>query len=73
MPTYTGYYFFQRSTDKDVDMAEKYYERATQLDPSYALAWAWLSRARYWQANEGVVPMEEGRSLRGKRLSELYH
>ena len=35
-----GYYFFQRNTDKDRGMAAKYYQRATQLDPSYALAWA---------------------------------
>src|SRR6266852_2827708 len=58
-----GYHFFQGRTDKDVDMAAKYFERATQLDPSYALAWAWLSRARNWQANEGLIPMEEGRRL----------
>jgi tetratricopeptide (TPR) repeat protein len=44
-------------------MAAKYFERATQLDPSYPLAWAYLSRARNWQANEGLVPMEEGRRL----------
>ena len=43
-----GYYFFQRNTDKDTDMAAKYYERATQLDPSYALAWVGLSRVRNW-------------------------
>jgi tetratricopeptide (TPR) repeat protein len=58
-----GYHFFQGSTDKDADMAAKYFERATQLDPSYALAWAYLSRARHWQANEGLIPMEEGRRL----------
>src|SRR6266478_1870877 len=58
-----GYHFFQGSTDKDADMAAKYFERATQLDPSYALAWAGLSRARNWQANEGLLPMEEGRRL----------
>jgi len=58
-----GYHFFQGSTDKDADMAAKYFERATQLDPSYALAWAWLSRARNWQANAGLIPMEEGRRL----------
>jgi TolB-like protein/DNA-binding winged helix-turn-helix (wHTH) protein len=58
-----GYHFFQGGTDKDADMAAKYFERATQLDPSYALAWAWLSRARNWQANEGLIPMEEGRRL----------
>jgi tetratricopeptide (TPR) repeat protein len=58
-----GYHFFQVRTDKDVDIAAKYFARATQLDPSYALAWAWLSRARFWQANEGLIPMEEGRRL----------
>jgi TolB-like protein/DNA-binding winged helix-turn-helix (wHTH) protein/lipoprotein NlpI len=58
-----GYHFFEGNTDTDADMAAKYFERATQLDPSYALAWAWLSRARNWQANEGLIPMEEGRRL----------
>src|ERR1700747_2302662 len=58
-----GYHFFQGSTDNDADTAAKYFERATQLDPSYALAWAWLSRARNWQADEGLIPMEEGRRL----------
>ena len=58
-----GYYFFQRDTDKDTDMATRYFERATQLDPSYALAWVWLSRARNWQAEEGLIPREEGHSL----------
>jgi TolB-like protein len=49
-----GYYFFERNTNKDADMAAKYYELATQLDPGYALAWVGLSRARYWQANKGL-------------------
>jgi TolB-like protein/DNA-binding winged helix-turn-helix (wHTH) protein/Tfp pilus assembly protein PilF len=55
-----GYFFFERNTDKDTDMAAKYYERATQLDPSYALAWAGLSRARKWQAVRGLIPKEDG-------------
>jgi TolB-like protein/DNA-binding winged helix-turn-helix (wHTH) protein/Flp pilus assembly protein TadD len=58
-----GHYFFERNTDKDADMAAKYYERATQLDPSYALAWVGLSRVRNWQVNVGLVPAEEGRRL----------
>ncbi len=58
-----GYHFYQGGTDKDTEMAAKYFERATQLDPSYSLAWAWLSRARNWQADEGLIPMEEGRRL----------
>jgi len=58
-----GYYFFERNTDKDTEMAAKYYERATQLDPSYALAWAGLSRVRKWQAMTGLIPTEEGYRL----------
>jgi TolB-like protein/DNA-binding winged helix-turn-helix (wHTH) protein/Tfp pilus assembly protein PilF len=58
-----GYYFFERNTNKDTEMAAKYFERATQLDPSYALAWVWLSRARNWQANVDLIPAEEGHRL----------
>jgi TolB-like protein/DNA-binding winged helix-turn-helix (wHTH) protein len=58
-----GYYFFQRNTEKDTDLATRYYERATQLDPSYALAWVGLSRARNWQATVGLIPTEEGHRL----------
>jgi TolB-like protein/DNA-binding winged helix-turn-helix (wHTH) protein len=58
-----GHYYFERDTDKDADMAAKYYERATQFDPSYALAWAGLSRARNWQANLSLIPAEEGHRL----------
>jgi tetratricopeptide (TPR) repeat protein len=55
-----GYYFWQRNTDQDTEMAGKYYERATQLDPSYALAWAGLSRVHKWEAARGLIPTEEG-------------
>jgi tetratricopeptide (TPR) repeat protein len=58
-----GYYFFQRNTDKDTDMAGRYYERAIQLDPSYALAWVGLSRVRNWQANIGLLATGEGHRL----------
>jgi len=58
-----GYFHFERDTDQDADMAAKYYERATQLDPSYALAWVGLSRARNWQANVDRIPAEEGHRL----------
>ncbi len=58
-----GYYFFQRNTNKDMDMAARYYERATQLDPSYALAWVGLSRVRTRQANVSLIPAEEGHRL----------
>jgi TolB-like protein/DNA-binding winged helix-turn-helix (wHTH) protein/Flp pilus assembly protein TadD len=58
-----GYHFFQGNTDNDADMAVKYYERAIQLDTSYALAWVGLSRARNWQANIGLIPAAEGHRL----------
>jgi tetratricopeptide (TPR) repeat protein len=58
-----GYYHFERDTAKDTDMAARYYERATQLDPSYALAWVGLSRARNWQVNMSLMPIEEGHRL----------
>jgi tetratricopeptide (TPR) repeat protein len=58
-----GYYFFQRNTEKDTDMATRYFERATELDPSYALAWVGLSRARNWEVNRGTIPAEEGHRL----------
>jgi hypothetical protein len=44
-------------------MAAKYFERATQLDPSYALAWVGLSRARKWQVVAGVIPADDGHRL----------
>src|SRR5258705_8916876 len=58
-----GHYYFERDSNKDTDMAAKYFERATQLDPSYALAWVGLSRARKWQAATGLIPREDGYRL----------
>jgi TolB-like protein/Tfp pilus assembly protein PilF len=58
-----GYYYFERDTVKGTEMAAKYYERATQLDPSYALAWVGLSRVRNWQVNTNLIPAEEGHRL----------
>ena len=63
-----GRYFFQRNTDNDTNMAAKYYERATQLDPSYALAWVGLSRTRHWQAVRRLIPSEEGQRLAREAL-----
>jgi len=63
-----GRYFFQRNTDNDTNMAAKYYERATQLDPSYALAWVGLSRTRHWQAVRSLIPSEEGQRLAREAL-----
>jgi tetratricopeptide (TPR) repeat protein len=61
-----GYYFFERNTDKDTDIAAKYFEKATQVDPSYARAWVGLSRVRKWQAVRGLIPTDEGNRLARK-------
>jgi TolB-like protein/Flp pilus assembly protein TadD len=58
-----GAYYFERDSAKDTDMAAKYFERATELDPSFALAWVGLSRARKWQAVTGLISAEEGNRL----------
>jgi TolB-like protein/DNA-binding winged helix-turn-helix (wHTH) protein/Tfp pilus assembly protein PilF len=56
-------YFQGRYSGQDPDVAAKYFERATQLDPTYALAWVWLARARFRQVDSGRVPTEEGQRL----------
>ena len=56
-------YFQGRYQGKDPDVAAKYFERATQLDPNYALAWVWLSLARFRQTDNGRLPAEEGHRL----------
>ena len=54
-----GNYYLRR----DDGLAAKYFERATQLDPSYARAWVRLSVARFRQADTGLIPMVEGHRL----------
>jgi TolB-like protein/DNA-binding winged helix-turn-helix (wHTH) protein len=54
-----GNYFLRRNDD----MAARYFERATQLDPSYARAWIGLSEARFRQTDTGLIPTEEGQRL----------
>src|SRR5208283_1598146 len=40
-----GKFHFVRDTEMDARKAVEHFERATQLDPKYALAWSSLSRA----------------------------
>jgi TolB-like protein len=52
-----GYHFFEGNTDKDADMAAKYFERSIQLDPSYAF---------------GLGMAVSGTQLAGQRGSNPY-
>jgi TolB-like protein/Tfp pilus assembly protein PilF len=39
-----GRFYYSRITEADMRKAIEYYTQATELDPSYALAWSWVSR-----------------------------
>src|SRR6267154_2900757 len=55
-----GRFFLDRDNDGDLSRAASYYEQAIKLDSSYAPAWVGLSRARFRQADRGLIPHEEG-------------
>jgi len=55
-----GRFFLDRDNDGDLNRAASYYEQAIKLDSSYAPAWVGLSRARFRQADRGIIPHEEG-------------
>src|SRR5262249_15714449 len=40
-----GQFHYSRSREADLRKAIEFYRQATELDPRYALAWSWLSRA----------------------------
>jgi tetratricopeptide (TPR) repeat protein len=49
-----------RRSPGDVELAEKYFEQATEYDPGYALAWSGLASARWIATIEGRVPRAQG-------------
>jgi TolB-like protein/Tfp pilus assembly protein PilF len=55
-----GRYFVERRDREDVEKALGYFEKAIQLDPSYAPAWTGLAGVRINQANGAYLPVEEG-------------
>jgi TolB-like protein/Tfp pilus assembly protein PilF len=56
-----GQFYYARDTEADYRKAIESYTRATELDPSYALAWSELSRTWTGLANEflGGAPAQE--------------
>ncbi len=57
-----GRHFHERSGKEAIARAVGYYEQALEIDPDFALAWAWLSIARGWQAENGWVATADGLS-----------
>lgn len=53
-------YFAFRRNKENVEKAISYYQRALEMDPNYAPAWAGLSRAHAAQANFGYINIDEG-------------
>jgi tetratricopeptide (TPR) repeat protein len=46
-----GRFFINRHSEKEVDQARTAYQRAVELDPKFALAWAGLAQAHVWDCN----------------------
>src|SRR6266699_733350 len=48
-----GRFFANRHSEKETDQARVAYQRAVQLDPKFALAWAGLAQTHVWDCNYG--------------------
>ena len=46
-----GRFFLNRHSEKETDQARAAFERAVQLDPKFALAWAGLAQTHVWDCN----------------------
>jgi tetratricopeptide (TPR) repeat protein len=55
-----GRFFLNRHSEKETDQARAAFERAVQLDPSFALAWAGLAQAHVWDCNYGTQGGQKG-------------
>jgi adenylate cyclase len=55
-----GRFFANRHSEKETDRARAAYERATQLDPQFALAWAGLAQTHVWYCNYATEGGQKG-------------
>jgi serine/threonine-protein kinase len=55
-----GRYFFERRSQEDLEKAASYLERALEIDPGHARAWAALANVHWVQTTQGSVPVDEG-------------
>jgi adenylate cyclase len=46
-----GRFFINRHSEKETDQARAAYQRAVELDPKFALAWAGLAQTHVWDCN----------------------
>jgi len=55
-----GRFFLNRHSEKETDQARAAFERATQLDPQFALAWAGLAQSHIWYCNYATEGGQKG-------------
>jgi adenylate cyclase len=55
-----GRFFLNRHSEKEVDQARAAFQRAVELDPNFALAWAGLARTHIWFCNYATEGGQEG-------------
>jgi tetratricopeptide (TPR) repeat protein len=55
-----GRFFLNRHSEKGTDQARAAFERAVQLDPKFALAWAGLAQTHVWDCNYGSEGGQKG-------------
>ena len=55
-----GRFFLNRHSEKETDQARAAFERAVQLDPKFALAWAGLAQAHVWDCNYATEGGQKG-------------
>lgn len=55
-----GRYFAGRRTQKDLENAAEAFQQALEIDPTYAAAWAGLSRVYSMQAGQTYIDLHQG-------------
>src|SRR5437588_211063 len=55
-----GRFFINRHSEKETDQARVAYQRAVELDPRFALAWAGLAQTHIWYCNYATQGGQKG-------------
>jgi TolB-like protein/Tfp pilus assembly protein PilF len=55
-----GRFFLNRHSERETDQARAAFERAVQLDPKFALAWAGLAQTHVWDCNYATEGGQKG-------------
>src|SRR5882724_5179789 len=55
-----GRFFINRHSEKETDQARTAFERAVELDPKFALAWAGLAQTHVWDCNYATEGGQKG-------------